>query len=97
MAYEYGQSKPARTAMVDALEKESARLAVEEKLYQQLQLQQMRLDRIRAQVHKRIERESPAEKVRQAAVLRYGYQPDECRARLEAATREANTWKGSKR
>lgn len=87
MKYVHGQVTPRPT--YDELQAEMVRLKTEEDIYRGLIMQQSRVTQLRDVLHRQTPRESSAERVRKEATARYGYDPDECRARLDTAVREA--------
>lgn len=87
MTYVHGQT--AQRPTHDELLAEMGRLKAEEDIYRGLIMQRARLTQARDAFHQQTPRKSVAERVRREAIAKYNYQPEECRARLDAAAREA--------
>lgn len=83
------QHKPDRYA---ALLAEQARLEAETQLYENLAAKRQRLAELKASFHEHTANPSPAERIRQDAIQRFGYDPEECRQRLRDATADAERW-----
>lgn len=75
-----------------ALLAEKARIETETRLYETLAAQRQRLAEAKDNFHQSQPEQSPAERIRQAAILRNGDTPEVCQRRLTAATADAAQW-----
>ena len=86
------QPRQHQTDRYAALLAEQARLEAETQLYENLAAQRQRLAELKATFHEHTASPSPAERIRQDAIQRFGYDPEECRHRLREATADAERW-----
>lgn len=88
-AHQPRQHQPDKYA---ALLAEQARLEAETQLYEKLATQRERLAELKATFHQHTATPSPAERIRQDAIQRFGYNPADCTQRLREATADAERW-----